>query len=370
MPDTAFKKLKSAFETLKKNRSNSINRIGSTAKELIRKTVTVPNRIDESEFQQSRRLDFETGKAGGEAAGFKGQDDGEDENRFAYPIRNKKEKRELRIKTPSPLPKPIPIPEDPFAKYERDAFRMKAFSLLKEYAPSEKLLWLKEAPIRRIIDPDSKEISMMQTLRPFPGEQINLKGSFKRYSIRAGHTAPIAGSFQIDTTSHITGFPHPLQHTGWALDASCLTNQNLLAAMQQLAKQLAPGTKTRSNSLAWVEAKREVFNDQCLEEHRKLIATLLETDTLFLPVIEWVSKQNSPFDALASINAFDPYEEPFITEYQTALRQCRHPRLESCAEKQFLAFNESQRRPPPVDKQKILVLLLKLIRSDQEALQF
>jgi hypothetical protein len=51
---------------------------------------------EESEFQQSRRLDFEPGKACGEAAparsrgdaaGFKGQDAGEDENRFFDHIR-------------------------------------------------------------------------------------------------------------------------------------------------------------------------------------------------------------------------------------------------------------------------------------------
>ena len=51
---------------------------------------------EESEFQQSRRLDFEPGKAGGEgaparsrgdAAGFKGQDAGKDENRFFRHLR-------------------------------------------------------------------------------------------------------------------------------------------------------------------------------------------------------------------------------------------------------------------------------------------
>ena len=56
----------------------------------------MPNITEESEFQQSRRLDFEPGKAGGEAAparnwgdaaGFKGQDAGEDENRFFSHIR-------------------------------------------------------------------------------------------------------------------------------------------------------------------------------------------------------------------------------------------------------------------------------------------
>ena len=53
--------------------------------------TSIPKMTEESEFQQSRRLDFEPGKAGGEAAparsrgdaaGFKGQDAGEDENRF------------------------------------------------------------------------------------------------------------------------------------------------------------------------------------------------------------------------------------------------------------------------------------------------
>jgi hypothetical protein len=140
--------------------------------------------------------------------------------------------------------------------------------------------------------------------------------------------------------------------------------------MQQLSKQLMPGTKTRRNSLAWIEAKREIFNDQCLEEHRKLIATLLGTDALFIPVMNWVSKQNSSFDALASINAFDPYEEPYITEYQNALRQCRHPRLKECAKKQFLAFNESLQNLPPSSKQKKLAYLIELILSDHETLQF
>ena len=58
----------------------------------------IPNQNEESEFQQSRRLDFEPGKAGGEAAPaksrgdaaeFKGQNAGEDENRFCNLIRYK-----------------------------------------------------------------------------------------------------------------------------------------------------------------------------------------------------------------------------------------------------------------------------------------
>ena len=63
---------------------------------MIKKMFFIPNMTEESEFQQSRRLDFEPGKAGGEAAparsrgdaaGFKGQDAGEDENRFFSHIR-------------------------------------------------------------------------------------------------------------------------------------------------------------------------------------------------------------------------------------------------------------------------------------------
>lgn len=222
-------------------------------------------------------------------------------------------------------PQKIPILIDPFIKHERDAFKMKAFTLLKGYSPAEKLKWLSGAPICRIIDPDSEEISLMQTLFPFPGEKIQLKGTFKRHTVRAAHTAPIAGSFQIQRTAR---FPHPLQHTGWALPGS-----------ERLLNQ-----KERTLAEQWVDAKREAFNQNrrhFLKLHKKVMEALVGRH----PALTRFFKENHDYDTLSAIHNGDRFQEPWIQEYQRVLKESSHPRLEECRELQLKAFLEEISRP-------------------------
>ena len=118
---------------------------------------------------------------------------------------------------------------------EVDVFRMKAISLLRNHGvhfPSIKdvLSSLQESPIYTSVSRDAARESIAaasvlcleQTLTPFPGETIILRGSFRRDPNAIALTTPIPDSFKLGVESVQTGFPHPSQHVGWSLSDSLI----------------------------------------------------------------------------------------------------------------------------------------------------
>ncbi len=116
--------------------------------------------------------------------------------------------------------------DEAISKREADAFRMKAISLLNHHgipfsSVSDALNSIRTAPIH--VHPSIENafpfsvLSLFQTLTPFPGEIIELQGSFKRDPKSRERSIPIPESFHLFSKSIQTGFPHPSQHTGWAL---------------------------------------------------------------------------------------------------------------------------------------------------------
>ncbi|MFQ5729817.1 MAG: hypothetical protein ACE5GN_05610, partial [Waddliaceae bacterium] len=109
---------------------------------------------------------------------------------------------------------------------ETDAFRMKGISLIQNHGilfPSIKeiLSSLRESPIYTTPPQDAMPASSIlcleQTLSPFPGETIIIRGAFKREANEITPSTPIPDSFELTTQSIQTGFPYPSQHTGWTL---------------------------------------------------------------------------------------------------------------------------------------------------------
>lgn len=112
---------------------------------------------------------------------------------------------------------------------EIDAFRMKAISVLLKHAGtsvSEAMRCVRTSPIKAIMVQGENEtagvVALQQRLMTFPGEFVEVQGSFRRRVLQTGRSTPIPESFSAETLSTQTGFPHPSQHTGWALSEALL----------------------------------------------------------------------------------------------------------------------------------------------------
>jgi len=172
--------------------------------------------------------------------------------------------------------------EQTISNNEADAFRVKAISLLKTNGIrfttiAEEFQAIRSTPIQATIDSsDLKRIMMTQVLKPFPGEIIAFKGIFQRDGEALHKSVPLTDSFEISTMSHQTGFPHPIQHTGFAL-ADCMVPccpvnlqklksfAPILQLKQEIALKLLPNGSLNSQAKEILKKKREIFEENSKE---------------------------------------------------------------------------------------------------------
>lgn len=172
--------------------------------------------------------------------------------------------------------------EQTISNNEADAFRVKAISLLKTNGIrfttiAEEFQTIRSTPIQATIDSsDLKRIMMTQVLKPFPGEIIAFKGIFQRDGEALHKSVPLTDSFEISTMSHQTGFPHPIQHTGFAL-ADCMVPgcpvnlqklksfAPILQLKQEIALKLLPNGSLNSQAKEILKKKREIFEENSKE---------------------------------------------------------------------------------------------------------
>lgn len=172
--------------------------------------------------------------------------------------------------------------EQTISNNEADAFRVKAISLLKTNGIrfttiAEEFQAIRSTPIQATIDSsDLKRIMMTQVLKPFPGETIAFKGVFQRDGAALHKSVPLSDSFEISTKSHQTGFPHPIQHTGFAL-ADCMIPPcpvnlqklkyftPILHLKQEIALKLLPNGLLNLKAKEILKKKREVFTENAQE---------------------------------------------------------------------------------------------------------
>ncbi|KIC76928.1 hypothetical protein DB41_DS00090 [Neochlamydia sp. TUME1] len=192
--------------------------------------------------------------------------------------------KEVSCKFYSQEDEKIKLPLPPFSQgellpttQEIDAFRMKAITLLKHHevrftSLTEQLNIIREMPIViKEQTPLSKAIAesvvaLEQTISSFPGETIELKGTFKRSLKSKGPSIPIPESFHITTQSQQTGYPHPSQHHGWVLSPFLLPKDHALKdKMQEIANELKPTGRFNLQAKAFLKAKQECFNQHVTE---------------------------------------------------------------------------------------------------------
>lgn len=214
---------------------------------------------------------------------------------------------------------------------ELDLFWMKAITLIKNHAIPvtsirEALSFAKNTPIETTIDRSeettkSSIISLSQTLTLFPGEEIELRGSFKRDALSTVLSVPIPDSFHLSSKSLQTGFPHPLQYHGAALSDKLIPTyplrldllpslQKLLTCKKRISYDLLPNGKLISRAKELVKLKREAFNENrkfFLGAHHTLSKAIFnaaemhsqETEVILESYFQFLREQESPFDQIA-----------------------------------------------------------------------
>lgn len=228
---------------------------------------------------------------------------------------------------------PIPDKNTPSipTKHEVDALHMKAITLLRNHDFPVSLRttlksYLNESPINATIcepaanseSSDMSIVSLEQTINPFPGEVITLQGLFKRDTKSRVPSVPIPDSFHVSTKAFQTGFPHPLQHTGWSLadqfiPASALRLSDLplfeKVYLQKTltAQELLPEGKFNDKAKQILKIKKRIFEENCQE-------FLIQHELIFKALVQAAQDPDLTY----------AYAEPIITCFYEKLKT--HPK--------------------------------------------
>jgi len=168
----------------------------------------------------------------------------------------------------------ISAPQESAQKQELELFCLKAQALLRREDPrthvdgslSDAIRALRSSPIETALSANSI-LSLKQTISPFPGEQIELYGAFSR---SRGISIPIKDMFQLSSQSLQTGFPHPLQYTGFALSEKLLPRYLLRAYLapqvelilkkkRKIAEELLPAGALNAKAKTLLHLRKKIW---------------------------------------------------------------------------------------------------------------
>ncbi len=130
-------------------------------------------------------------------------------------------------------------------------------------------------------------LQLEQSIKPFPGVEITLKGAFWRDSFHHDLTIPIKGSFTRTSTILHTGFPHPSQYIGFSLSDKLLPNcmlkiemcpkfEKLITQKHKIACELATCGALYQKAKVLLNKKRALFTPN--EKLFSLVKTLYQLE--------------------------------------------------------------------------------------------
>lgn len=212
---------------------------------------------------------------------------------------------------------------------EVDLFRMKAITLLRDHKLKVKRESVQKAPIILLSDDtDHEVISLFQTISPFPGETIELKGKFKRIPGHSERPIPLSDSFHLTTSSTQTGFPHPSQYYGWSLAVQLIPIcphrleimthfSTLQERRKEIANALLPMGHLNEIGKELLKLKKETFDahkEKLLPLHQTLYETILHLSLHGDFSTDPISRY---FDLLASL----PYAYDYLSDTNAIINE-------------------------------------------------
>lgn len=175
-----------------------------------------------------------------------------------------------------------------------ELYYMKVIALLErnKLLPNNEARYLVlKTPTMFEIDKQTHLLTINQILVPLPGQKIEVSATF-----RMDPRTLIFNIFESDNLfleATQTGFPHPLQHHGWALSdrliPQFLHRPNLIKLFpqlnfekQSLAKSLLPNGSLAGKARLFLRLKREIFEKNKLElitYHKNLVKSIIEASS-------------------------------------------------------------------------------------------
>lgn len=171
-----------------------------------------------------------------------------------------------------------------------ELYYMKIIALLernKLFSTVEARALVLKTPTTLSLDKEAQLLTISQQLIPLPGQLIEVSASFHKDKRTLNFS--IFQSDNLSTQSIQTGFPHPLQHHGWALSESLIPKYlhrpnrlqhfpALFLTKGQIAQALLPNGSLVGKARVILRQKRQIFEEhkhEFLDYHKKLALAIV-----------------------------------------------------------------------------------------------
>lgn len=220
------------------------------------------------------------------------------------------------------------LPQFQLQRQTLELYYMKAIALIERHKllpNNEARAITRSTPYTYKLDTQSDSLTICQKLCPIPGHQIDLSATFG-LDLHA-QTFTIFLSDHLSLEASQTGFPHPLQHHGWALSEAlipkCLHRLNRLCHFpalfhnkQQAAKNLLPNGSLTSKACRLLRLKSQTFEQNQAEflDLQKNLALAItgaalsnqpssDITTSIVHFFACLASQKAPYSKLAACHA-------------------------------------------------------------------
>lgn len=216
------------------------------------------------------------------------------------------------------------LPSFLMERQTHELYQMKMITLLEKeklLSPLEARELILRTPTEFSVDQQAERATISQQLCPIPGQCIQVSATFQIDRRTRSFSIFQSDNLSVDSTQ--TGFPHPLQHNGWALSEvlipKCLHRPQRLAHFPELygkqlevAQELLPNGPLVKKARHFLAMKRRIFEEnrvEFLKAHKVLtfaIAAAAPQNSITHVFSESIdsfftllSASSSPYDLLA-----------------------------------------------------------------------
>lgn len=253
-----------------------------------------------------------------------------------------------------------------------ELYQMKIIAFLEKenlLSPMETRELILRTPTDFKVDQEAEHATISQQLCPIPGQCIRVSATFQIDRRTRSFSIFQSDNLSVDSTQ--TGFPHPLQHNGWALSEvlipKCLHRPQRLVHYPELYRKqleiaqelLGPLSEKARYLLAMKRRTFEEYRVEFLKAHKLLTFAIADAapqnsiphdfsesvDSFFA----FLSASNSPYDLLAQAQeqlmegivkqSFTALENEWLTG-TLATSECSRSLLAKKMEKSFAGWNE------------------------------
>ncbi|MGZ3633983.1 MAG: hypothetical protein ACXWM7_06875, partial [Parachlamydiaceae bacterium] len=228
-----------------------------------------------------------------------------------------------------------------------------------------------KTPTQLAVDKQTQRLTISQELIPLPGQCTRVSATFQIDPRTLNYNIFHSDFLSVEATQ--TGFPHPLQHHGWALSTAFVPRYllrlhqllhfpNFFNEQIKCAQELLPNGALNQKARAFLNLKRQVFEehkDEFLNYHHLLTLSIVEaaenvpenliesTSTFF----KRLADHTAPYDFLSQ--TYEEFIAAWITSPFEEIDKFRLERQPSTLEEAQLFLEHTMKAKEDVWLQKI-----------------